>query len=90
MIKRINKEEISVNVKAAIPTVINLIYMIGEFLVINAYGVNNLTMNFEKGKLYAIVGENGSGKSTPAKLIAGYNPGYSGYTVRDRLRVKRM
>lgn len=33
--------------------------------------LDNVSLNFEKGKIYSIVGENGAGKSTLAKIICG-------------------
>ena len=33
--------------------------------------LENINLNFEKGKVYGIVGENGSGKTTLFKCIAG-------------------
>lgn len=35
------------------------------------YAVNNVTYNFESGKIYAIVGKSGSGKTTLLSLLAG-------------------
>lgn len=40
--------------------------------------LENVTLNIERGKKYAIVGESGCGKSTLVKLIAGYYSGYEG------------
>lgn len=61
--------------------------------------LNNLTMTFEIGKKYGIIGESGSGKTTLFKLLSGMIEGYDGsikidgaelntldmQTVRDRL-----
>ena len=52
--------------------------------------LNNLSMNFEQGKMYAIVGENGSGKSTIGKLIAGYNLDYTGTITMDDKELKTI
>lgn len=38
---------------------------------------------FEKGKKYAVVGENGSGKSTFCRLLAGYSKQYEGKIYYD-------
>ena len=40
--------------------------------------LNNLNVEFEKGKKYALVGESGSGKSTILKLIMGYYENFEG------------
>lgn len=40
--------------------------------------LENFSMKMEKGKHYAIVGENGAGKSTFIKLLAGLYPDYEG------------
>lgn len=40
--------------------------------------LNNLNVEFQKGKKYALVGESGSGKSTILKLIMGYYENFSG------------
>ena len=37
--------------------------------------VNNLSIDIEKGKIYALIGPNGSGKTTTVKIITGlYRP----------------
>ncbi len=61
VINKTFKEEVSLKVKVAIPTMINLIYMIGEFLVINAYGVNDLEKFTQQySSEYVTVSENNS------------------------------
>ena len=40
--------------------------------------LNRISYNFKKGKKYAITGENGCGKSTLMKLLAGYSDEYEG------------
>lgn len=44
----------------------NLTYQIGEKKVLD-----NISLNFNRGKIYAITGHNGSGKSTLVKIIMG-------------------
>lgn len=46
--------------------IINLDYKIKNF------HISNINMEFEKGKKYIIIGDNGSGKSTIMKILAGY------------------
>ncbi|MHC1599803.1 MAG: ATP-binding cassette domain-containing protein, partial [Candidatus Methanospirareceae archaeon] len=33
--------------------------------------VNNVTLTFERGKIYGLIGENGAGKSTLIKMLVG-------------------
>lgn len=40
--------------------------------------LNNISFDFKKGKKYVITGENGCGKSTLMKLLAGYSDEYTG------------
>ncbi len=42
------------------------------------FSLDKLTMTFEKGKKYAIVGKSGSGKSSIIKLLTEYGPDYTG------------
>ncbi len=41
--------------------------------------LNELTFNVRKGEIYSLLGENGSGKTTTASIIAGILSPYSGY-----------
>lgn len=52
--------------------------------------LNDVSVNFERGKMYALVGENGSGKSTIGKLIAGYYLDYSGEIMIDDRELKTI
>lgn len=55
------------------------------------YGTNqvlkNVNLNFEKGKVYGIVGENGSGKTTLFRCIAGLEK-YSGQILSEFDKLK--
>lgn len=42
------------------------------------FSLDNLTLTFEKGKKYAIVGKSGSGKSSIIKLLTEYGADYTG------------
>lgn len=42
-----------------------------------------ISMNFDYGKVHALVGENGAGKSTMMKVIAGIQPPSSGEVYKD-------
>lgn len=45
--------------------------------------LKKVNVELEKGKMYAVVGENGCGKSTFAKIISGYYTDYSGEIIID-------
>lgn len=46
-----------------------------SYINFNKNVLNNITLNFEKGKKYAVVGKSGCGKTTLAKVLAGlYQP----------------
>lgn len=45
--------------------------------------INNLSADFEKGKLYCIIGPNGCGKTTLVKLISGLLPIHRGEIILD-------
>ncbi len=44
----------------------------------DSFSLDNLTLNFEKGKKYAIIGKSGSGKSSIIKLLTEYGTDYTG------------
>ncbi|MBE5834927.1 MAG: ABC transporter ATP-binding protein [Butyrivibrio sp.] len=50
--------------------------------------LQNVSLNFEKGKSYALVGMSGCGKSTILNLIMGINPDYSGKITYDDVEIK--
>jgi len=54
----------------------NVYYKYGE--TDNVFAVDNLTLNIEKGEFAVILGRNGSGKSTAAKLMNGLLQPFSG------------
>ncbi len=43
-----------------------------------SFSLDNLTLTFEKGKKYAVVGKSGSGKSSIIKLLTEYGADYTG------------
>ncbi|CRH59680.1 ABC transporter family protein [Chlamydia trachomatis] len=50
--------------------------------------INNLSFNFKKGGRYALIGENGCGKTTLVKLMCGlYKPQYGEIKKNGRIRV---
>lgn len=52
--------------------------------------LNNISLEFEKGKKYALVGTSGSGKSTLLKLFFGYYKNYTGTINIDDLELKNI
>lgn len=56
----------------------NLSFSYGEKPVLH-----DISLTFEKGKSYAIVGGSGSGKTTLINLLLGYMPGYTGHILYD-------
>ena len=45
--------------------------------------IDHVSLQFERGRKYAVVGRSGSGKSTLLKLLAGYYDSYAGRIVTD-------
>ena len=52
--------------------------------------LNNISVKFEKGKSYALVGASGSGKSTLLNLILGYMDGYRGEIMLDDTEIRKI
>ena len=52
--------------------------------------LNNININFEKNKKYAIVGESGSGKSTLIKLLMRYYKNYTGDILIDNKDLQKI
>lgn len=52
--------------------------------------LDHINMSFEKGKSYAIVGGNGSGKSTIFRLMLGYYKDYDGAISIDGVSIKEI
>lgn len=52
------------------------------------YVLKDITLKFEKGKKYVIIGESGSGKSTLLKLLLRYYDNYSGNIYIDKNEIK--
>ncbi|KGX86768.1 ABC transporter ATP-binding protein [Pontibacillus litoralis] len=57
---------------------------------VNKTALKNVNMQFEKGKVTGIVGENGSGKSTTLKLMAGLIYPTSGKVLIDDKQARRL
>ncbi len=71
-----NKENIEQNIKKI------SLENVGQKISDN-FSLDKLTMTFEKGKKYAIVGKSGSGKSSIIKLLTEYGPDYTGRVLID-------
>ena len=54
-----------------------------SFAYDNAVVIDHVSLQFERGRKYAVVGRSGSGKSTLLKLLAGYYDNYSGRILAD-------
>jgi ATP-binding cassette subfamily C protein len=52
--------------------------------------LDNVSLRFEKGKSYAVVGSSGSGKSTLLKLLLGYYKNYTGAINIDDLELRSI
>ena len=52
--------------------------------------LNNINLEFDKNKKYAIVGESGSGKSTLIKLLMRYYKNYDGYILVDDKNIQHI
>ena len=50
--------------------------------------IHNMEYSFEKGKLYGVIGENGSGKTTFCNLIRGFAPVSTRGNWKDRSWLK--
>jgi ABC-type multidrug transport system fused ATPase/permease subunit len=71
-----NKENIEQNIKKI------SLDNVGQKISDN-FSLDKLTMTFEKGKKYAIVGKSGSGKSSIIKLLTEYGSDYTGRVLID-------
>lgn len=47
------------------------------------HALKNVSVGFEKGKVHALLGENGAGKSTMIKILSGVEPASSGDILMD-------
>lgn len=52
--------------------------------------LSNVSMNFEVGKNYGIIGESGSGKTTMFKLLTGMLENYSGKICYDGMELSKL
>ncbi len=52
--------------------------------------LKNISLNLEKGKSYAIVGNSGSGKSTLLSLLMGHSQSYNGQILYDNQELKNL
>ncbi len=54
------------------------------------YAVNNLSLEFETGKITGIIGPNGSGKSTLTNLLTGLYKFDDGFIVLDGVKLRKL
>ena len=59
-----------------------------SFAYDNAVVIDHVSLQFERGRKYAVVGRSGSGKSTLLKLLAGYDDSYAGSATYAKLENK--
>lgn len=64
----------------------NVSYSHGE----GKFGVTNVSLNLEPGKIYGVVGSSGSGKSTLLNLIMKSHQDYSGKITVDQVDLKHI
>ena len=51
--------------------------------------LKNVELNFEKGKIYSILGSNGAGKSTLARTLIGFNNIENGTIIFDSVDITK-
>jgi len=51
---------------------------------------NDVSLQLEKGKIYGILGENGSGKTSLSRILLGLNKSYTGQVMFDTLDLKDL
>ena len=56
----------------------------------NKKAVNDFNMKLSEGKVYGLLGENGSGKTTIAKLLLGFYKDYSGSIRINDIEIKNV
>lgn len=56
----------------------------------DGFSLNHLTLAFEKGRKYAIVGKSGSGKSSVIKLLTEYGPAYTGRVLVNGRELSKL
>src|SRR5260370_32938552 len=54
------------------------------------YALRGVTLSFERGQIYHLLGENGCGKSTLIKIISGAQPPDQGELVIEGVRHARL
>ena len=52
--------------------------------------IDDLNVNFEKGKIYCVIGSNGSGKSTLLKLLCGIEGNYEGKIYYNGINIENL
>ena len=66
---------------------VSKVYKMGDERVV---AVNDVSLSFEKGKIYCLLGKSGSGKSTLLNLIAGLEKPTKGSIIFNKKPVEKM
>ena len=77
-----NTEENIIEVKN-----LNKVYIMGEEKIV---ALDNININFKKGKIYCLIGTSGSGKSTLLNMIAGLERCTSGSIIFNGKSIEKM
>jgi putative ABC transport system ATP-binding protein len=68
-------------------TNVRKVYRMGDEKIV---ALNDVTLNFEKGKVYCLLGKSGSGKSTLLNIIAGLEKPTKGVIVINDKHIEKM
>lgn len=63
------------------------VYKMGDEKIV---ALNDITLNFERGKVYCLLGKSGSGKSTLLNIIAGLEKPTKGTIIINGMHIEKM
>ncbi|MDR2136149.1 MAG: ABC transporter ATP-binding protein/permease, partial [Treponema sp.] len=75
---------------APAPRSIELANVRFRYPLTETYVLNGLSLKFEAGRRYALVGANGAGKTTITKLMTGLYPDYEGEILVDGTELRKL